>query len=93
LIWQGWGSKYTHATHPLNCSRWWVGLSFDQGTEYVTQAPAAFKEHINAIQAIEDPYEQSKAAGELMGKVLPAYAAAGGARLVKWPASWAGGGR
>ena len=47
--------------------------------EYVTHAPAAFKEHINAIQAIKDPYERGKAVGELMGKVLPAGVAAGGA--------------
>jgi hypothetical protein len=38
---------------------------------YVKHAPAAFKEHINAIQAIEDPYEQGKAVGELMGQELP----------------------
>ena len=45
---------------------------------YVKEAPAAFKEYINAIQAIEDPYEQGRALGKLLGGVMPTGAAAGG---------------
>jgi hypothetical protein len=84
---------------PVDLACWLIKLVEDpQGTveatlakikalpAYVKHAPAAFKEHINAIQAIEDPYEQGKAVGELMGQVLLAL-------LVKLPASWAGGGR
>ena len=53
---------------------------------YVKHAPAAFKEHIHAIQAIEDPYEQGKAVGELMGKVLPVGGAVGkiSSKLGRW---------
>ena len=53
---------------------------------YVKHAPAAFKEHIHAIQAIEDPYEQSKAVGEFMGKVLLAGGAVGkiSSKLGRW---------
>jgi hypothetical protein len=53
---------------------------------YVKHAPAAFKEHINAIQAIEDPYEQGKAVGELVGKVLPVGGAVGkiASKLGRW---------
>jgi hypothetical protein len=53
---------------------------------YVKHAPAAFKEHINAIQAIEDPYEQGKAVGELMGQELPVGGAVGkiASKLGRW---------
>ena len=53
---------------------------------YVKHAPAAFKEHIHAIQAIEDPYEQGKAVGEFMGKVLLAGGAVGkiSSKLGRW---------
>jgi hypothetical protein len=53
---------------------------------YVKHAPAAFKEHINAIQAIEDPYEQGKAVGELVGQELPVGGAVGkiASKLGRW---------
>jgi hypothetical protein len=84
---------------PVNLACWLIKLVEDpQGTveatlakikelpAYVKHTPAAFKEHINAIQAIEDPYEQGKAVGELVGKVLPVGGAVGkiASKLGRW---------
>ena len=45
---------------------------------YIEQVPAEFKAYIDEISAIEDPYKQGEALGQLMGDALPTGAVVGG---------------
>ena len=59
---------------------------------YIEQVPAEFKAYIDEISAIEDPYQQGEALGQLMGDALPAGAVVGGVmgKVGKWKVTKAG---
>ena len=60
---------------------------------YIEQVPAEFKAYIDEISAIEDPYQQGEALGQLMGDALPTGAVVGGVmgkvvgKVGKWKAT------
>ena len=59
---------------------------------YIEQVPAEFKAYIDEISAIEDPYQQGEALGQLMGDALPTGAVVGGVmgKVGKWKITKAG---